>query len=105
MQVLIDVHDKNVRMVRLCQETLCNNGRYEAWLSPGNSHNSVVYCQKHKVWVLEQGEHFENKIEQIMQSFSFATKPHNLHILNPSDAAVYLHQMGWVIKQLFHACV
>ena len=33
-----------------------------------NSNNFVVYGQKHKVWVLiflEQGEHFETKIEQI----------------------------------------
>ena len=34
-----------------------------------NSNNSVVYCQKHKVWVLvflvRRVEHFETKIKQI----------------------------------------
>ena len=30
-----------------------------------NSNNSIVYGQKHKVWVLERAEHFETKMKQI----------------------------------------
>ena len=51
-QALIIMRDDDARTVRLWKETLCNNGENEAWFGNLNSNNSVVYGQKHKVWVL-----------------------------------------------------
>ena len=45
-----------------------------------NSNNSVVYGQKHKVWVLvflERAEHFETKIEQIWCSLLLSLETPN----------------------------
>ena len=56
-----------------------------------NSNNSVVYGQKHKVWVLlflvRTMEHFETKIEQIWWNFLFCNKPHRLQQLHSRNAA------------------
>ena len=45
-----------------------------------NSSNSVVYCQKHKVWVLvflvRTSEYFETKLSRFGELFCFATRPH-----------------------------
>ena len=48
----IHLRDEDARTVRLRHDTLCSNGGYEAWFAPCNTHNFVVYGQKHKVWVL-----------------------------------------------------
>ena len=52
-QALIDMRDNDARTVRLWKETLCNNGENRHGLATLNSNNSVVYDQKHKVWVLD----------------------------------------------------
>ena len=60
--------DNNARTVcyeRGCYATMV---KIRHGLATLNSNNSVVYGQKHKVWVLvflERVEHFETKIEQI----------------------------------------
>ena len=45
-----------------------NIGELRHGLATLNSNNSVVYGQRHKVWIhvfLERAKHFETKIEQI----------------------------------------
>ena len=81
---------------------------YEAWFGTCNTHNFVVYSQKHKVWVLiflEQAEYFETKFEQIRWNFLFFNKTALSTATTFKERCYVFHQMGLVIKQLFHACL
>ena len=52
-------------------------GKIRHGLATLNSNNSVVYGQKHKVWVLvslERAKHLKTKIEQIWWNFLFCNK-------------------------------
>ena len=58
------------------------------------SNNSVVYGQKHKVWVLvflvrTSGTFFRSKFSSFDEIFCFATKPHRLQHLHSRNAAKY----------------
>ena len=94
-------------MVPLSQETLCSNGGYEAWFGNLQHPNFVVYGQKHKVWVLVSGtvSDFETKFEQIRLAFLFFNKTASSTATPFKERCNECHQMGWVIKQLFHACL
>ena len=74
-----------------------------------NFNNFVVYGQKHKVWVLvflvNRAEHFETKTEQIWWNFLFCRKTASSTATPLKKRWWVFHQKGWVIKQLFHACL
>ena len=64
-----------------------------------NSNNSVVYGQKHKVWVLfflERAEHFETKWSKFGEIFCGATN----HIVYSKERCKVFHQKT-VISCLF----
>ena len=62
------MHDTDACKCCLHKETLCNNGRYEAWFDHFKLTITVVYGLKHKVWYrfsyLEQAEHFETNLSR-----------------------------------------
>ena len=64
-----------------------------------NSNNSIVYGQKHKVWVLvflvrTSGTFWDPKFSRLGEIFCFATKPHHLQQLHARKAAKYY--IKWV---------
>ena len=61
-----------------------------------NHNNSVVYGQKHKVWVLvflERQSILRPKLSRFGEIFCFATKPHRLQQLHARNAG-NIHQMA-----------
>ena len=64
-----------------------------------NSNNSVVYGQKHKVWVLvflvrTSGTFSHQKLSRFGEISCFATKPNRLQQLHARNVAKYLFK--WV---------